>query len=194
METLTGRLKWERIGDGIRVDYRIANDSAALRASLRRALITGLWCFPLFVFLMLLLNWVFPSHTGEHIWLLPIIATLGMLLGQLMNIYSVHREMRMSPSVLEVKYRNWPLPSKRYSYEMRQMHNLRFAGKGTNYQPCNGDREGELQFDSDSRTQYCFVGITRDEAEVLIEKLMEVHPLPKYLPVAAEDGTGVATA
>ena len=182
LQPLEGRLKWEQRPDGILVDFRAANSKTAVRESVNALLLRALCLFPLLVLVAFLLNRM-PGFRAEPVWRLPLWLTVCMVLGSLNHLF-VRRTLRLTKDMLVIQFRNGPV-RKTYSFETRLMQDLRFIPRlgSTNWWDELFVRESELQFDVDSESESCFVGINEAEASALIAKMMEVYPFPKQLPV-----------
>jgi len=182
METLAGRLKWERTEDGITVDFRAANDSKTLRRGMRWVLLFTLLSFPVLALLTALLDHLITFHHSKSVWVPALSGTIAGAIGLALNLLGTSSTLRLDPDFLDIGIRRPIYPECQRSYKTRRISNLRFASRGSSRSPITFGRMSELQFDFYDRKRSCFAGITESEAEALIAKMMEVYPFPKDLP------------
>lgn len=68
------------------------------------------------------------------------------------------------------------------------VYSFRFADPSEGVPVQNKVGQNEIQFTSTDGTHTFGTGVTREEAEVLITKMMEVYPFPKYRPSESAAG------
>lgn len=177
LETLEGRLKWERTEEGIRVEIpaRLTAKEGPYALSLG-----SIW---LSLLIGDLLRWLFEgSHPVWAHWFhrsavdsIPVIALAWTAWVALTSVRLV-----LDPSTLRLEYRVIGIRWLCLQTSTRLLHNPRFRGTSARIPRFLGSRP-ELQIDRDYRTRTLAVGTTEEEATALIAKMMGVYPFPKYL-------------
>jgi hypothetical protein len=170
--TLAGRLKWERTGNGIRVVIPV-----------RMPLLAALSGIVLFTLPIHMVN-VFSKHTGitgpaafVQFW---VILGVGFFLGVLWftMIFTIQHELTLNPTEMTIQTRTLGIGVRKRTVATSRLHCLRFepSGYGDLMSINNMSR---IQIDRDCKTRNLAFGITEQEADTLIEKMMEVYKFPK---------------
>lgn len=178
LETLAGRLKWERTGDGIRVEI------PARLTSKERLYTFSLGLVWSSLLLGDILRWFFEgSHSVWAQWLgrggMDSIVVLVLAWSAWFALTSVR--LLLDPVSLKLEYCVFGIRWLSHRNSTRLLHNLRFKGRSSRIPRFLGNLP-ELQIDEDYRTRTLAVGVTREEADALIATMNEVFPFPKYLP------------
>ena len=174
LETLAGRLKWERMGNGIRVELPVQLTWPNVGRRVGSWLVS--WAF-FFSFLTLLdrLRGL-PVYWGVALLFVPVYAASGIweILARRTVLVLSPDEMTINQAFLQ---KDW---SKR-TYATRRLHNLLYCKSRP--QPTAERRtiKNSLLCDVELQTIGLFDGITEEEADALIAKMTEVYPFPKYL-------------
>jgi len=187
LETLAGRLRWERTEGGIRVEYQVRGDYSAMWKFFKAGLRND-WPGLLIIAAILFIADLFASH--RHIagwwsarwWAVPLSLLFGAMLGRSISMLAKRTILTLDPTRLELEFRLWNWGRGRETYRTAYLHDLRFAESTRGADTRNGLRLSEIQFDNHLATQYFGTGITEKEAVALITKMMGVYPFPKYLP------------
>jgi hypothetical protein len=169
LETLAGRLKWERTGDGIRVviPVRIHWLSA----------FSGIWLFML------------PHFTAEIIGkakfgsgptsFAPEWFGLCLVVLWFMMIFTAQQIFTLNPTEMEFQTCIFGIGVKKDIYATSRLQCLRFVS--SEYGDwVSMNKMSKIQIDRDFKTRNFAFGITEQEADTLIKKMMEVYKFPKY--------------
>jgi hypothetical protein len=173
LETLAGRLKWERTSDGIRVVIPV-----------RVPWLLTLSGIFLFTFPSSTVD-VFSKHRGFtgpvsfiQFWIL---LGSGICLGVLWftMIFTIKQVLTLNPAEMTIQVRTLGIGVRKRTVATNRLHYLRFEpseyGDSASF-----NNMSRIQIDRDGKTRNFAFGITEQEADALIEKMMEVYKFPKY--------------
>lgn len=181
LETLAGRLKWEHTGNGIRVELPAQFTWPNV---LRRV---GGWLlyWALIFSLMILLDELrgHPVYWGVVLLFAPLYAVIGIW-----QILARRTVLILSPDEMTINQAFFQKDWSKRAYATRRLQNLLYCKSRP--QPTAERRtiKNSLLCDVELQTIGLFDGITEEEADVLIAKMTEVYPFPKYL--STESATG----
>jgi len=170
METLAGRLKWERTEDGIRVEMP---GPASFATYVGTAAVAG---FPFIVYGLLRI--LIGPQRG---WVLAIAGGAGLLLAISIGMELVGRKrlLTLTPAALTVVNLEWCAVSRTqltYTlWNLRSNPRISLTGK-----ECPG--QFHVEIDSTSGTWTIGPRLTEDEATSLISKMTEVFAFPEWTP------------
>ncbi|MGA7339631.1 MAG: hypothetical protein WBE72_20215 [Terracidiphilus sp.] len=177
LETLAGRLKWERTEDGISIEI----PAHLSTKSWMRSLLLGLvWLYVLGIDVV---RWIMNArHVSPSRWYLATTLGLALLIlcGFLWTILTYTR-LVLSADLLAIEYGVLGIRWLSRRCPTCLLHNPRFSRKKSGI-PSFFSGPPELQIDRDYRTVVLAVGVNQVEGEALIAKMMEVYPFSKYLP------------
>jgi hypothetical protein len=177
LEPLTGRLKWERQGDGIRV------------------IIPSRFSWWLLYPGLLLL--MFPHFTYEVFWKIGHTAAteprsfipewIGLaLLVIWIALFRTHEcVLTLTPAEMRVENRALGLGLRTSTSGTSQLSDLRFI---PSQYGISVDDLSRIQLERNNRTRSFGLGIAEEEADALIAKMMEIYPFPKNLPAMSATG------
>lgn len=191
LETLAGRLKWERTDQGIRVEYRVRGDYPAMWRYMK-----GSWgmYWPALILLAAIFFIARLLDRHGHItrwWEDPLALFLGVTLSSFISMLANRTILTLDSTKFELEFRQWNWGRGRKAYLTTQLFDLRFVKSMRGAETRNGLRLNEIQFNEDLATEYFATGITETEAIALIAKMMEVYPFPKCLPSKSSSNTEV---
>jgi hypothetical protein len=168
LEKLAGRLKWERMGDGIRVVIPV-------RVPWLTA-ISGIWLFMLPCFITVL----FCKLRGITVpcpFTLDLIGLLFVAMWFTM-IFTIQHVLTLNPAEMTMQVRMFGIGVRKRTYATSCLYCLRFGpSEYGNY--LTMDMMSRIQIDRDGKTRNLAFGITETEADALIEKMMEVYKFPR---------------
>jgi hypothetical protein len=179
LETLAGRLKWQRTEQGIRVEYRMRGDYPAMWGFMKASWRNN-WPGLILVAAVFYIAHLLDRH--GHItrwWDIPLALLLGSMLGSLTSILANRTILTLDSAKLELESLRWNWRRGHEIYPTTRLHDLRFVKPARGADTRNGLRLNEIQFNEDLVTQYFATGITEAEASALIAKMMQVYPFPK---------------
>jgi hypothetical protein len=181
LETLSGRLKWERSDNGIRVII----PARICQKSLRKRLFDDFFA----VLLVLFFNFVFGIFDSRSPFRLHylyfLVPELLFLLGavSLVKLYTARTTLIFDRNGLNIRSSDlgiWHGAPRKYSTE--RIYNLRFVRFTPDADIRNGLHMDEMQFDQLFLTHAFGAGIDEQEASALIQRMMEVYPIPASPP------------
>jgi hypothetical protein len=168
LEKLAGRLKWERIVDCIRVVIPVRIP----------------WLLALNVIWLVML----PHFTVELFDKLRGITGpasfapewIGFCIGVLWftMFFTTQQVLILNPAEMTVQVRMFGIGLKKRTVATSRLHYLRFEPSGYGDFASIQDMS-RIQIDRDCKTRNFAFGITEQEADALIEKMMEVYKFPK---------------
>jgi hypothetical protein len=169
LETLAGRLKWDKTERGIRLVI-------PARFNGRRViykLMSDLW-LPMIVYAV---SWYYLSSEARRGIILglasgTVIAFFGFML-------TGRTVLLLEPSRLTIEFRSFWVKRKTSKYLTTRLENLRFVAASNREEIRNEYRQSEMQIDEDLKTHPFAEGITEPEALALIGKMMGVYSFPK---------------
>jgi hypothetical protein len=178
LQKLAGRLKWERVNDGIRVVipgrltpkaafYAVANRFVLLAATYLLG-IGAAWLLHLF------------EKRPMDWWLAPALC-VGLLTAFLtspleritLSLYPNVMTIMRGPTWAKGKYKN---------FLTEGLYNMRYVTPGPGADIRNENRQAEIQFEQYCQTQSFAAGISADEASALIALMMSVYAFPAEEP------------
>ena len=171
LEPLAGRLKWERTGDGIRVELPGPAEFAEFLAIV---ILAGL---P-FIAYGLLRIFINPAPG----WVFAVLGAVGLLLAAsgVMNFVGRKRLVILTPAALTVTTTERCAQSRtELTRAVRNLRsNPRVSLRGNEY-------PGQIQVEIDGFGGTCTIGsrLTEAEAAALISKMMEVYAFPEWRPM-----------
>ncbi|MGA3370408.1 MAG: hypothetical protein ABSC48_01470 [Terracidiphilus sp.] len=173
LETLAGRLKWERTGDGIRVVIPVRVDwfSAMTGISLWMLPYSTLWVVTQFIHLSTRTSLALSSIA---VWIGACLVILWYTM-----IFTIKHVLTLNPAEMTIQMRFFGIRVRQRTIATSRFHNLRYAASEYgDWASLNSMRR--IEIDRDSKTRKFAFGITEKEADALIEKMMEVYNFPKY--------------
>jgi hypothetical protein len=187
LETLTGRLKWEPIEDGIRVEIPAHLSAKSGLHSLQLGLI-WLWVVGLDV-----VRWIMNAeHLSPPGWYRATSLGLALLiLCWILWTVLTSTRLVLSADLLAIEYLFFGIRWLSWRCPTSLLHNPRFNQKNLGVPPF-WSGPPELRIDRDYRTLVLAVGVNQAEGKALIAKMMEVYPFPKYLPNESAAGAQVS--
>lgn len=166
LETLAGRLKWERTTDGIRVEIPSHFNGWIFLQGI------GLLIFPHFTYE------VFWKHTGstEPRSFVPEWIGLGLLCLWVAFLRTHKTVLKLSPEEMTVQVRGLGIGLNTGKAATSRLSGLRFVpGEyGIGIEDMN-----RIQLRKDRKARDFGHGITEEEADALIAKFLEIYPFPK---------------
>jgi len=176
LETLAGRLKWERTTDGIRVVVPSHFNGWIYLTGI------GLLTFPQFTYELF---GRLTAATGQRL-LIP--GLIGLVLFALWITFLRTHEIALTVSPNEMAVELWAfgIKLKTRKAATSRLTGLRFvpAEYGIGIDDMN-----RIQFRKDQKRRNLGHGITEEEADALIAKMMEVYPFPERV-AAVSEGSG----
>jgi hypothetical protein len=173
LETLAGRLKWERVGDGIRVVIPARFPWMATRHMLI------LNSFGIFVPIAMMSAYSYLNGEPESWRGILIGSAFGLITGYLGFMLTARTILSLDQSSITFQYRSFGIKRGTKKYLNEQLNNLQFISSSNREEIRNEYRQNEMQIDQDLRTHSFAEGITKQEADALIEKMMEIYTFPK---------------
>lgn len=168
LEKLAGRLKWERKGNGIRVVIPV-------RVPWLRALVGGLGVFSFPILTMDL----FGKHRGFTSPASFAPEYIGLFLAAIWFtwLFTIKQVLTLSPTEMEIQTSTFWVDVKKGAYATSRLQNLRFASSDYG-EEVSMIEMSRIQIDRDFKTRNFAFGITEQEADALIEKMMEIYNFP----------------
>jgi len=181
LEPLSGRLKWERKNNGIRVVIPARICASTLRKTFIDML-PGLSGAAFGLALVLVFDRRHPFRWHDlYILISSWLLTLGAAM--IVKLCTTRTTLTFDKNLLEIKYSDLGIrrgdPRK---YSTNQIYDLRFVEFTPEADIRNDLRLDEMQFDRKWLTHAFGAGIGEDEASALIARMMEVYPIPKSPP------------
>ncbi|MFZ1086420.1 MAG: hypothetical protein WAN35_15770 [Terracidiphilus sp.] len=170
LETLAGRLKWERTGTGIRVEI----PARFYWSTLLGVPWLVLWWFPW----RLTMIEVFIDHKGGaflQFWLAGWTAGGCFVATFILWSLTGRSTVVLDPCQLELTRNIFVLPFSHRIFSTSDLNNLRFVPsqwKSRSYQP------SKINFEAGNKTHSFASGIRESEANALIDRMQEVHEFP----------------
>lgn len=168
LEKLAGRLKWERTGDGIRVviPVRVPLLSTLSGISLVYA--------PLFTLQ------VFDKLRGVAVPASFVPLWIGLFLSVIWftMMFTMKQILTLSPAQMGFQTRTMGIGVRKGTRATSGLRNLRFVPSEYGNWTFMNDMS-RIEIDRDCKTRKFAFGITEQEADALIEKMMEVYSFPK---------------
>ncbi len=197
LETLTGRLKWEQSGDGIRVVIPARLSWGAIS----RLLVDLGVCFVTFLGLFLIVDCVailrglgfhsyLHSEAVHNLYRVSLGYCAGLILARMVPRLFGKTTVMLSPAQITIEW-NMRLRCSKEAFATATLHSFRFVERSGEVPVQNKIGQNEVQFGQSHWIRRIGEGVTREEAEALIAKLTEVYPFPRYLP--SESATGAET-
>lgn len=182
LETLVGRLKWERTCDGIRVVIPARMSWGAIRNTLEDL---GVY-IATFLGLFLIVGCIawfrglgFRSYlNSEAVYSLGLCSLgccTGLILARMIPRVFGETVVNMTPVQLTIE---WKMRLRRSKdvYPTATLHSLRFIEHSGEISVQNKLGQNEIQFGHAHWTSHFGAGVTREEAEALITKMNQVYP------------------
>jgi hypothetical protein len=169
LETLAGRLKWEQTGDGIRVVIPV-------RMPLLTAL-SGIWLFMLPHFTVEVfdkLRGFIDPRSFAPVWIGLCLVVLWFTM-----IFTTQQILTLNPGEIVIQVRIFGIGVKKRAFATSRLQCLRFVPSEYGDLISMNDMS-RIQIDRDFKTRNFAFGITEQEADTLIQKMMEVYKFPKY--------------
>jgi hypothetical protein len=178
LQKLAGRLKWERVNDGIRVVIpgRLSPKAAFYAVANRFALLAAAYLMGFGAAWLLHLLEKRPMDW----WLAPALC-VGLLAAFLtspleritLSLYPNVMTVMRGPTWVRGRYRN---------FLTEHLHNLRYVEPGPDADIRNEYRHAEVQFDQKGQTQSFAAGISTAEARALIALMTSIYAFPAEEP------------
>jgi hypothetical protein len=173
LETLAGRLKWERTSDGIRVVIPARFSWSTMRKHLWEP------CFYSLIFFLVEPFLRSPHEAGlgwkERLAMCAMIFVLWFVA----SLFPGKIILTLNPSTMIIQRRSFGLKRSTCTYLNERLNALRFVARTNREEIRNEYRQSEMQIDQGLKTHPFAEGITEPESRVLIEKMMEVYDFPK---------------
>jgi hypothetical protein len=168
LETLAGRLRWERTEDGIRVEIPV-------RVPWLLTFISGIGMFtlPRFTVEIFSKSMGFTSPASfAPVW-------MGLCLGVIWftMIFTIKHVLTLNPTEMGFQVRTFGIGVRKRTIVNGRLQNPRYAAAEYGATFIEMSR---IQIDRDFKTRDFAFGITELEADTLIEKMMEIYKFPKY--------------
>jgi hypothetical protein len=175
LEPLTGRLKWESLGDGIRV---IIPSRFSWWLFLPSGL--GLLTLPHFTYEV---YWkVAHTHATGPRSFIPEWLGLSILVIWI-ALFRTHKiVLTLTPTEMRVEKRALGLGLRTSTSATSRLSELQFI---PSQYGVTVDDQSRIQLRKDNKTRSFAMGIREDEADALIDKMMEIYSFPKFLPTAS---------
>lgn len=169
LETLAGRIKWEKTEEGIRVVIPARFSSRKFL----RDFFLEIWV-PAVLYAMC---WHFMASRDR--WAMALGWVPVSVIGVFLLMLTARTVLLLDPSLLTIEFRSfWRMRSKS-KFPTKRLDSLRFVDASNREEIRNNYRQSEMQIDEDLRTHPFAEGITEPEALALIGKMMEVYSFPK---------------
>jgi len=194
LETLIGRLKWERTGDAIRVVIPARLSWGAIRKLLDDLgvyIVTSLGLFAITGCVAYLRGLSFRSYVnnkGVHsLFMSSLGCCAGLILARMVPRLFGKTVVTLNPVKTTIGW-NARLGSSKDVFPTATLHSFRFVERSGDVPVQNKIGQNEVQFCDSHWTYYFGTGVTREEAQALIAKITEVYPFPVVLPVESSVG------
>jgi hypothetical protein len=171
-ENLAGRLTWEPTGDGIRVVIPVR--------------VPWLLAFSGIILFTLPIN-ILKIFSGYSVITVPvsfvqfwIVLGIGLCLGILWftMIFNIKNILTLNSVEITIQAHIFGIEVKKRTYATNRLHCLRF--KPSEYgELISMNDMSRIQIDRDCKTRNFAFGITEQEADALIEKMMEIYKFPQ---------------
>lgn len=169
LEPLAGRLKWERIGHGIRVVIPV-------RFPLLDAL-TGISLLTLPVSTIFLFG-KHQSLTGLSRFI-PIGIGFVLCVGWFVLVFTIKHVLTLNPAEMTVQTRTFGIGVRSRTYATSRLQNLRFVASEYGDWISIGDMS-RIEIDRDFKTRKLAFGISEREADALIEKMTAIYDFRQH--------------
>jgi hypothetical protein len=169
LETLAGRLKWEKTEQGIRVVI-------PARYSPKRILhklLVEIW-LPAIIYGVL---WCFLTKGAK--WGGPLGWASGAVIAFFILMLTGRTVLFLDESKLTIEFRSFWIRRSTSRYSTARLSNLHFVAASNREEIRNEYRQSEMQIDEDLKTHPFAEGITEPEALALTAKMREVCSFPK---------------
>lgn len=184
LERLTGRLMWERTGDGIRIVIPAHLSWGAIRWLL---IDLGVY-FATYLGLLAIVGCVahlqghsFRSYLNSegvrNLSLTSLGCFSGLILARIVPRLFGETVVTLSPAQIIIEW-NPRIRRSKEVFATATLHSLRFVERSGGVPVQNKIGQNEIQFGQTHWTRSFAEGVTRKEAEVLIAKMIEVYPFP----------------
>jgi hypothetical protein len=176
LETLAGRLKWERNGDGIRVELPAPLD----RPHVLWAIVQSLsWLF--FVYLIVSFENLISDGFHKNLiywWFFPTFAPLYVALW-IWKLLERRTILTLTPGEMTLNRGIRETSRNTRVFANGRLHNLCYCASRNAPTAEREEVKNCLLLDVEYRTISIMSGITEEEATILIGKMMEVYKFPK---------------
>jgi hypothetical protein len=171
LETLEGRLKWERTGDGIRVVIPVRMGWLPAMSGI------SLWILPAFA--VWGIEYFIHLSRPVSVVLNEISLCSGVCLVILWfaMIFTLEQVLTLNPAEVTFQARALGIGIRKRSVATSRLSNLRFVHSEYG-DLVSMDSMSRIEIDRDFKTRKFAFGITEGEAETLIEKMLEVYRFP----------------
>ena len=176
LETLAGRLKWERIEDGIRVELPAPLDWPNVRRTVRNWLLFLLW-----IYLCLSVDtWIRRglNEALKHWTFLLEFAPLYIAVG-IYKILARRTILTLTPTEITLHKGFFQLKQNKRVFTNNRLHNLCFYASRKEQTSEREEVKNCLLCDVEDKTISIMSGITEEEADALIKQMMEIYRFPK---------------
>ncbi|MGA2350485.1 MAG: hypothetical protein ABSF70_08650 [Terracidiphilus sp.] len=181
LETLAGKLKWERTGNGIRVELpaQLTWPNVSRRV--------GSWLFTWAIYFALIT--LMDGFRGRPVsWRVALIGAPFYAACGIWDVLRLRTVLTLNPDEMTINQaffqKNW---TKRI-YATRRLDNLRYCKSRLQRTAERREVKNSLLCDVEHQTIGLFDGVDEEEADALIAKMMEVFPFPKYLSIESATG------
>jgi hypothetical protein len=178
LETLAGRLKWERTGLGIRVVIPARLDWWIVPAALFATAVIGVDCFYLF-------NNLPDVGLSPLVWICIVIVLIGGVVFICWFLWSVAGKtiLAMDPFELKLEHQVIGIECDSRRFATYDVKCLRYIPPVYIYafQTDTNPATSKIQFQAKGKTIRFARGITEREACALFDRMMEIYKFPKNL-------------
>jgi hypothetical protein len=184
IETLTGRLKWERLGDRVRVVIPARMSWGAVR----RLLIDLGVCALAYLGILVIVGCVgfyrglnfhtfLNSHGMQSFYRISLGYCTGLVFARMIPRLFGATVVTLSPDRLMIEW-NLRIRRNKSVFPTATIRGFRFVERSGKVPLKNRFGQNEVQFVQAQSTCHFGEGITREEAEALIHKIVEVYSFP----------------
>ena len=186
LQTLTGRLKWERIGDEIRVVIPASLSWSVIRRLMQDLGINFLAFFGILVIVSciayvhgLSFSSYLESEAVRSLYIASLGCCAGLVLARMVPRLFGKTTITLSPAQITIESSSRIQRSKEV-IPNSILHSFRFVDQAGAVPVQNWLKQSEIRFEQANRTRHFAEGVTREEADAIIAKMMVVFPFPKY--------------
>jgi hypothetical protein len=176
LETLEGRLKWERTVDGIRVELPAPLD----RQNVIKAVTSGLLSWLLMCGLLTILDTTNRAHKIFMDWPIFLIVVPFYVGIDIWKILTKRTILTLMPNAMILNRGALEIGFNRRVFAYGRLCNLHYCESRRMRTAESENVKNSILCDVDDETIALISGVTSEEGEALIQKMMEVYNFPKY--------------
>ncbi|MFZ1084757.1 MAG: hypothetical protein WAN35_07330 [Terracidiphilus sp.] len=175
LETLAGRLKWERIDDGMRVELPAPLDWPNVRRTVGSWMLTWLFYYLLISFMRGIRHGIDDARKDWAIFLafLPL-----YMAGGFYKILARRTILTLTPADMTLHKGFFQIKRFKRVFANSRLHNLCFCASRKEQTAEREEVKNCLLIDVEDKTISILSGITEEEANVLIARMMEIYRFP----------------